>query len=800
MKYILLGIAMTLTGFGFAQNCTYTFKGQLTDFHDGTSIAVAAIYIEELKSYETSDINGNFTIENLCEGKLTLNISHIACEDKTITFDINGNRSESIYMEHHTEELNEVSVISNQLRTETTTAQETVLKAETLQKYSALSLGDALREVSGVSSINTGNTIVKPMINGMHSSRLLILNNGVRLQDQEWGIEHAPNIDINSANQISVIKGSGALAYGGDAIGGVIVVNPNRIILKDSLFGKTIVSGQTNGRGYSLSSSLNKTYQNGWFATIQGSYKQNGDFEAPDYLLTNTGLNSKGVTLRAGKKQFESGFELFYSFLNTEIGILRASHIGNISDLERAINSGQPLVIRDFSYNINSPKQDVTHHLIKGLYYKRFKSFGKLNLQYDYQNNRRLEFDVRRGERSDRAALDLELQTHTLQADIALDANLKFKHHFGVMGRYQNNFPNPETGVRRLIPDYDKYDFGAFFTTEYRLNDNLLLDGGLRYDFVNINAEKFYRTSRWEERGYDEDFQDVVIEDLGSQLLVNPVFDYHSFSASAGLKYTLNQNSYLLGNYSLSTRPPNPAELFSDGLHHSAARFELGDLRFEQEISNRVSATYNLSTSDFDMTFETFYNLIGDYIYIEPSGIEQGSIRGPFPVWEYRQSDVRFTGFDLTATYRFSEHWSVQDKSSLVKAWDLDNDRAVIDIPAFNTVNEVQYSNKSWNDFSASLRSEWVFEQNEFPDNNFETFIAVRDENVLIDISTPPPAYHLIHFYSDMNFELSETTHLNLALSVNNVFNTNYRNYLNQLRYFADDLGRNVMLQLQLNY
>ena len=799
MKIFLCCLALFIYGYCQAQDCNYTFTGRLIDFHDGSEIAAAAIKIIESNSYVTSDIDGNFKISNLCEGQLKLRISHIACEDKVVSYDINSNRSETIYMEHHTEELNEVSVTTVVSTMETKTAQETLLKSETLEDYSALSLGDALREVPGVSSINTGNTIVKPMINGMYGSRLLIMNNGVRLQDQEWGVEHAPNIDINSAGQVSVIKGSAALAYGGDAIGGVISVNPVRVILKDSMYGKTILSGQTNGRGFSTSTMLNKTWTEGWFASGQASFKKYGDFEAPDYVLTNTGQEATGFSFRGGKKRFESGFEVYYSYLNNEIGILRSAHVGNASDLVNSINSGEPFFIENFSYDINSPKQDVTHHLFKALYYKRFKSFGKLNLQYDYQNNRRLEFDVRRGGRSDRAALDLELQTHTLQANVKLDANSKFRHRFGVLGRYQNNFPNPKTGVRRLIPDYDRYEIGTFFTSEYRINEDVLIDAGIRYDFVNIDAQKFYRTNRWEERGYDQDFSSIVIEDSGTQLLTNPIFNFHSFSASAGLRYEFNDNSYLLGNYSLSTRAPNPAELFSDGLHHSAARYELGDLRLEQEVSNRVSATFSFNNDYFSLNTEVFYNYIDDFMYLEPAGVEEG-IRGAFPVWEYKKIDANFYGFDLSANYRISDKWALQNNSSLIKAWDLTTDRAVIDIPAFNTVNQISYRNKVWNNFSASLRSEWVFEQNEFPNNNFETFVATQDKMVVVDISSPPPAYHLMHFRSDMDFRFTEETNLNIALSINNIFDTNYRNYLNQLRYFADDLGRNVMLQLQLNY
>ena len=799
MRYILLGIAMAFTGIGLAQNCPYTFKGKLIDFHDGTSIMGAAIFVKELNRYETSDIGGNFTIKNLCEGNLTLKISHISCENKTVTYTIDSNSSETIFMEHHTEELDEISVTTNLFRKETETAQETVLKADVLKKYSAFNLGDALKEVTGVSSINTGNAIVKPMINGMHSSRLLILNNGVRLQDQEWGIEHAPNIDINTAGQISVIKGSGALAYGGDAVGGVVVINPSRIILKDSLYGKTTLSGQTNGRGYSLSSSLNKTYANGWFASLQGSLRQNGDFEAPDYVLTNTGLKSKGISLRAGKKRFESGFEVYYSFLDNEIGILGASHIGSLFDLERSINSRQPFLIDDFSYGINAPKQEVTHHLAKVNFYKRFQNFGKISLQYDYQYNQRFEFDVRRGDLRTKPAIDLVLQTHSVLADVNLDSNLNRKVNFGIMGRYQNNFADPETGVRRIIPDYDKYDFGLYTTTEWRINDNLIIDAGLRYDFNRIDAKKFYLKSRWEERGYQNDFSDIIIEEFATQLLTNPVFDYHNFSGSVGMNFNLNESHRFLVNYSLASRPPNASELFSDGLHHSAARFEIGDIRFDKEISNRVSATHELNIRDLSLTTEVFYNDIRDFIYLRPFDFILTQ-RGAFPLWAYQQTNAQMFGIDLTATYEISNALTFQNKTAFIKGYDLETDMPLIDIPAFNTTNQIRYSNPEWYDFSASLKSEWVFEQNEFPNFNFEVENQLNGEMSLIDISTPPPAYHLLHLFSEATFPFNETTNLNISLGIHNILNTSYRNYLNRLRFFADDLGRNVQLQLQLNY
>lgn len=799
MKQLILVLALALSGYCYGQDCNFIFLGELTDFHDGTPISSATIFIKEQDKYITSDFDGKFKIENTCKGQLTLTITHVGCETKIVNYTITSDTYKAIAIEHHTEALNEVSVSGKRYMRATKTAQEQVINANTLKKYSALNLGDALKEVAGVSSINTGNTIVKPMINGMHSSRLLILNNNVRLQDQEWGIEHAPNIDINSAAQISVIKGAGALAFGGDAIGGVVVINPENIIRKDTLYGRTILGGQTNGRGYNISSSLNKSYASGWFASAQGTVKQNGDFEAPDYNLTNTGYQSQSFSVRAGKKNFESGFEVFYSYIDNEIGILRASHIGNVNDLINAIDSGEPSIIDPFSYEINNPRQKVTHHLLKTSYYKRFKNFGKVNIQYDYQNNKRLEFDVRRGELNDRAALDLELQTHTLLADVNLDSNLNRKTNFGILARYQDNFA-PNTGVRRLIPDYDKYDFGTYLTSEWQLNDAVFLDMGIRYDFNRVDAKKFYRKTRWEERGYDEEFADFVIdEDFGTLLLTNPVFNFHNVSAAVGMRYNLNDESYFLINYNLANRPPNPAELFSDGLHHSAARIELGDLRFDSEISNRFSLTYGLQNSKIHLVFDTFYNSIQDYMYLRPVDILQSN-RGAFPVWEYEQTNATFFGADVSLRYNITERFSYLNKTAFIKGYDADADLPLIDIPAFSTLNSMTYNNENWYNFSASLKSEWVFEQNEFPDFNFETLNPTTGETVLLDISTPPPAYNLFHFYSEASFALSPKTNLNVAFGVNNILNTTYRNYLNRLRFFADDLGRNFTLQLQLNY
>jgi iron complex outermembrane receptor protein len=315
------------------------------------------------------------------------------------------------------------------------------------------------------------------------------MNNGVRLEDQQWGVEHAPNIDVNALSNITVIKGSNALKYGGDAIGGVIVTNQRKAPLLDTLMGKVIANAVSNGRGGNMAVNLIKAKKNGLNFRAQGSLKRLGDFQAADYVLTNTGVRENNFSVGLGLNKINQGFDVTYSRFSTEIGILRASHTGNADNFFFATIASQPDIVEPFSYDINVPRQEVTHQVVKATGFRKIKDFGTVNLQYDYQNNRRFEFDIRRGDDRNTASLDLELQTHSLLIDAVYDKNEKFDVNFGLMGRYQNNFPNPETGVRRFIPDYDKYDAGAYITANVDISDKIALDAGLRFDYNQIDAQ-----------------------------------------------------------------------------------------------------------------------------------------------------------------------------------------------------------------------------------------------------------------------------------------------------------------------
>ena len=780
----------------YAQNCNHDLSIEVLDLHDGTPLSNAIVLIKELQKEGFTDFDGKLVFENICTDNYTLNISHEECNDITTSINVNRDTYKKIRLEHHLNELEEIMVISDN-RNNSKSLFENKISKEVLEDYNSRTLGEVLKTITGVSTLNSGNYLSKPVINGLHSSRIILINNDVRLEDQEWGIEHAPSIDINSIDKISVIKGASALKYAGDAVGGVIIAETSKEKLLDSIYGNVTSNIQSNGRGGAISTNFTKTNSNGWYYKLQGTLKRMGDFETPDYVMTNTGFAEHNFSFKAGLNRIDHGFDIYYSLFSNKLGILRSSHAHTAIDIINAIENEIPNVIEDFSYDINIPRQKISHSLLKLKAFKNF-DFGKLIMRYDFQVNDRKEFDIRRGDRT-KPALDLNLQTHSL----AFDLESKFQNNSnlkaGISGRYQKNFPDPYTGVKRIIPDYKKYDFSVYSIYDISFDRNWLLEGGIRYDFSHINAYKYYRTSLWEARNYDELFPEIVVEDLGLNTLTNPKFNFNNFSSNLGTRFTINNGENIYFNYSISSRKPNPSELFSEGLHHSSARIEIGDLSFNSEVGHNISLTYNFANEKSNLTVNSFANYVNDFIYIIPVDI-MPTIAGVFPYWEYKQQDAKLFGFDIKYDRQYFNNFFVGHQFSLIKGYERENNKSLINMPPANLKNQISYNFPELNNLNISLESEYVFRQNEYPNNNFEVYIPTQENYQLLDTSTSPGAYHLLNFASSIGFKSENGSSYKINLRIENLLNNLYKDYLNRLRYFTHEMGRNIMLSVSYNY
>lgn len=792
MQKFSLFFCLLCFGIHYSQN---TISGKIVDEND---VALEKSHIHISSKSTNSKKDGSFIIRNIPNGPTKVLITYVGYKPIDTIIEVNGNLEINFKMKQKKEQLDEI-VVKHKNNYFNHSVSEQKIKEKTIEKFSSQSLGNLLKEVPGVAVLKSGNTVVKPVINGLHSSRVAIFNNNVKLEDQQWGMEHAPNFDVNAAGKITVLKGASALQYGGDAIGGIVIIEPFST-KKDTLFGKTIMTMESNGRGGTISSSLHKGNFCDWSWNAQGSFKYYGDREAPDYTLSNTGnreANFSGDLKYTGKK-FD--ISAYYSLYSATIGILSASHIGNVNDLYNSINNQTPSVTDDFTYSIKNPKQKVQHHLAKLNYNYYFKDGQSLALQYAFQFNNRKEFDLRTGVSNSKPALDLNLLTHTVNADYKLSVDAwDFKS--GIMGLYQNNSANPNTGVRPLIPTYNKFDAGIYAVADNHIWEDFSVEVGIRYDFSTIEATKYYLKSRWEERDYSPQFDTFIAGDFGTQWLTKPTFTFHNFSASIGTQYSFGKDYDWYFNLSRAVRNPNPSEFFSDGLHHSSGMIELGDLRLEQEKSNKISTSLQKKWQKLKMNLNPFLNYIEDYMFLKPVGFET-TIRGAFPVWEYQQTNALLTGVDFNSEWQISEHWQHRLLLTYVNGRDKTNNDAIIDMPPLTLNNRMLFNKKEWNNLTLELQSEMVFRQTQFPDNNFTTNIIENGDfvPVEVDISTPPPAYHLLHFTSDFQFKVTEHSLATLGFSVFNILDTPYRDYLNRQRFYADELGRNFQIQLKINY
>ncbi|MFC5623845.1 TonB-dependent receptor [Algoriphagus winogradskyi] len=760
MSVILL-LGHTLYG----QDCKLSIRGKIIHLENNEPIEAAYIWVAEAEEGAVSDQNGNFTIKNLCSGSYILTIQYLGHKTITDTFNLETNTYSKTYrMEEESLGLQSVEVHGHRDAVQTTTA-VSALYGENLLESRGENLGESLKRISGVSTFSTGNSIAKPVIHGMHSNRIMIMNNGIRLEGQQWGAEHAPEIDPFLADEITVVKGAETVRYGPEAMGGVILVNPAP--LPTTKFSKTSLNliGASNGGMGNLNlvhvGGLEKVKGLGY--RIQGSAKRSGNIKSPGYFQDNTGLSELNLSSSLGYSSSKLGVEAYYSLFHSELGILNDSHTGNLSDLENIIENGRPFSDGEFTYEILNPKQRVTHHLAKLKSHYHISESWKINFQYGFQLNHRQEFDKRRGDLNEKASLDLELFTNTLDLYVNHTHKNELSGTWGVNLIQQANSNIPGTGVTPLIPNYDMINVGMYAMEKYSKGP-LEVEAGIRYDFRNVNTARYIDN-------------ELRTADL----------DYQNFSAFLGGLYHISPDLTFNSNFGSAWRPPNVNELFSEGLHHGAAAVEIGDPNLESEKSLKWINELQYDGNKTHLEFTAYLNPIQDYIYLNPTGETYVSLRGTFNVYEYLQANALFYGFDFAGSYEFTDKFSGYVKGSIVQAKNTGDDSYFPFIPSNRMDWGVSYS----------------FAKDSDPKTNKITLsnvlVAKQNREPELDIAAAPPAYALFNLAYTKQINIGENK-MNLGLQVQNVFNTEYKDYMNRFRYFTYDMGRNVLLKINYEF
>jgi iron complex outermembrane receptor protein len=761
----ILSLFIGISSMVNAQTCNLSIRGKVIHLENNEPIEAAYIWVVEAAQGTVSDQTGNFNIKNLCPGTYAITIQYLGHREIKDTINLRDNSFNKTYrLEEESFNLSGVEIHGHRDAVQTTTA-VAALYGDALMEARGENLGESLKRIAGVTTFSTGNTISKPVIHGMHSNRIMILNNGIRLEGQQWGAEHAPEIDPFLADEITVIKGAETVRYGPEAMGGVILVNPAPLFTKkQSLTELNLLGGSNSKMGnIALSHSGGSGKIKGLGYRVQGSAKRAGNVKSPDYYQNNTGMSELNFSGSIGYSSPKLGIETYYSFFNTSIGILRDAHTGNLSDLENIIQNGRPFTDGSFTYAIDNPKQVVSHHLAKLKSHYHLNENWKLNAQYGFQLNLREEYDRRRGDLNDKPSLDLQLYTNTLDLFLDHTHTNEFSGTWGVNLIQQANSNIPGTGITPLIPNYDMFNLGFYLLEKYSKGP-VELEVGLRFDSRSVQTARYVNNE-----------------------LQQADLNYQNFSAFIGGLFQLSPTLSLSSNLGSAWRPPNVNELFSQGLHHGAAAIEIGDPNLNSEKSFKWVNELEYDFKKLHLTVTGYANQIQNYIYINPTGENVVSLRGTFNVYEYLQATAFFYGFDFAGSYQFTDNLSGYAKGSIIRAKNTNDNNYFPFIPSDRMDWGIAYN------FGKSASNQ----ANKLTLSNL--LVAKQKREPDFDLATSPPAYALFNLAYQRGINLKGNK-LNLGLQVQNLFNTSYKEYMNRFRYFTDDIGRNILLKINYKF
>jgi len=777
--------------------CNYKVEGFVLDLSTNKPLPYASVQIQYAQKGTTADENGYFQIKGLCRKEFDLIVSFVGYKTAIHHHDT-YHQAPKIFLAPDSLTLESVTIEGDQLEGQLFSGTVRQLDTRTLEESKNLSLGDLASNFSGVSVLKTGQNVVKPVIHGLHSNRVLIVNNDVRHEFQNWGVEHAPEIDPSMIDNMSVVKGAATVKYGPDALGGVLVINPNPLDLLTPLNGELNLSANTNGRAGDGHIRLHKGFHK-LSVQAQAAYTHQGDLQSPDYVLSNTGKREKSLSL--GTRYHWKSLDLYayYSHFDQELGILRGSVAGNLEDLALAIESKKPLLTSKFTYDINNPRLVVSHDVfkLKGVLSRENQS---LEVVYALQNNHRQEFDVRRGINNESPAIDLELLSHSLDIEWQHPSLRDWDGSLGIQLVYQDNNNLPGTNTIPFVPNYNTYRAGVYLIESKVIHENRI-EWGLRYDF-QTNSIRARATNN-----------DVYRNELV----------YQNLSATMGIVKPLAEGHIFRSNIGTAWRPPNVSELYSFGKHQASVDYGLwrytilengqaqttdGILSEKEkavpsEVGFKWINTYELNTDQFYGEATVYANYIMDFLYTRPSGIVQ-TVRGAFPFFVYDQSDALFAGLDASLSHQHTSNLDSELKFSYVWAKNLSEGAFFVGIPPINVQYEFRQDIPSFSvldNFSWYVRLDYTFRQFQSPPTiSVKQILEAEDEQNIFaenktgfDFIEAPDAYLLAHVGMEGQFQ-----RYTIRLRVSNLLNTSYRTYTDRLRYFADELGRSF--ELQINY
>jgi len=622
------------------------------------------------------------------------------------------------------------------------------------------------QQVSGIPGVylaGAGPLLQKPLLEGFGGTRITYLQEGIPLASQQWGEEHAPEIDPLSAERIYVELGARPVLYGTEAVGGILGTE-TPLTYKKPLTGRFSLTGLTNGRGGLLSTTLGGHYQS-YHYRLHTTLNRLGTLTTPTYFLTGTASEQAHFALHLRKTWQKIVLSAHYAQYNAIFGLFQGSHVGNLSDLQRALEAPVPPITSTFTYQRLPPYQSTTHELTR-LQLRYFVSEKVLwTFTYARQYNRRSEWDaVGAYAQAGKPAIDLQLTRHSFLQEMLLSLPREGERlRLGLNFYYERNYAQ----YAYFIPRYEKYHpaFYAFLSKG-------LWEAGLRLEplywvvyQVPERSGRLLTGTYWPRL---EAWWPAWGAELQRQWLLNK----NRADTSMASHVVTFRLAYL-------QRPPNAAELYAYGYHQGRAAFEIGQPTFQTE---------NIAHLHLDWLYLRTYLCLS--AYYSPTFIYARVdspivwIRGASLAYVYQQAPatlLSLTGrhaqplFEfLTITLQGGMLWASYLREGMRRPLPL--------LPAPYVEPSVELARRGWQ-VRTALRltaHQWRYDPE-------------------ADLAPPPPGYGLLSAgiqYQPPATRLAWT----FSLSGDNLLNQPYRQYPDLMRYFANQSGRQVRLTVRMEF
>ncbi len=783
----------------------FRLSGQVRDGQTHDPLIGATLFFPKLQKGTVTDTLGQFRLANLPGGTHLMEIRLVGFKTarRQITLTDSLALPLNLTLESDATRLQEVVVTG--LTTGTTTKASpipimTYAKIQWLQTAST-NLTDAVSKLPGMSQITTGVGLSKPVIRGLGFNRVITVHDGVRQEDNQWGEEHALQVDEYSIDRYEIIKGAGSLLYGSDGLGGVISLLSARPPEPGRWRGQLLSNYQSNNGLLGVSVMGEGMLSNGWFGRVRVSRKSAGNYQNRyDGLVYGSAFSELDLNGTIGLSRRWGYTQLYASNFHNDINIVTGERdgLGRFQKLVQTSTTTEKLVtVSDDELSSRrietSNYQNLNHLKISSNTFAKLGG-GNLSAILSYSQNRRQEFgSTLTGGQPD---LYFYLQNVFYDVKYYLAPHGPWDVTIGGNGLYQLN---QNKGLAVLYPGYRSWDNGLFVFAQ-RKTDRYTISGGIRGDVRQMHINRLYANA-------DGAFTETPA--TGNQTRFAGLDKtYANVTGSLGMSYNLSQKLTLKANMARGFRAPATAELSANGEHAGTFRYEIGNVNQQSEQSFQSDLGLQYETPDLLLTAALFQNSIQHYTYSEKvlNRLGQDSIVDPTrPVrtFRYAQGNALLYGAEaqLTLNPRAARWLHLIGSYSLVQSENrsatTDSARYLPFLPPPRWIGQVKLTKAAWGN---QLRNLYVLVDVETNQRQNQALLAY-------DTETPTPAYTLINLGGGADLTNAKgRAWLSVYVTVQNLMDVAYQSHQNRLKYFGlnqatgrmgvYNMGRNLSLKV----